>query len=238
MNKLGNNEYIVGKNIFKAYTKSGKVVFFQKKCDGDGTKLYHATLKHQLNAITDAVKGINFVHKKGFVHQDIKPQNILIVGNVQGEEPVKGKLSDFNLMVKRGIPSSGGTPFYMPPEAFGLSFANEKKDSYSLGITILCILTNQNPLKESVIPLFTQFNKEKFDQKVREFLGEKQLEIEKNGEMERNEKDQRIKMLQVCYNLIQYDPQDRLTCLEVEEALVKIQYGIEPLLQNKTLKDF
>ncbi|KAG5592491.1 hypothetical protein H5410_043005 [Solanum commersonii] len=71
------------------------------------------------------LKGIQHVHKKGWVHCDIKPANILVFNNEHGGIH-KLKLADFGLSLKvddrkaymSGIPlSNRGTMLYAPPES-------------------------------------------------------------------------------------------------------------------------
>ncbi|KAH0645666.1 hypothetical protein KY285_033711 [Solanum tuberosum] len=69
------------------------------------------------------LKGIQHVHKEGWVHCDIKPANILVFNNEHGGMH-KLKLADFGLSLKvgdrktymTGIPlSNRGTLLYAPP---------------------------------------------------------------------------------------------------------------------------
>jgi len=104
--------------------------------------------------------GLISLHEKGFIHQDIKPDNILIDG--EGHCVI----SDFGLstvtdagtglyMARQRPP--GGTPEYMAPEVApdynGGRFrpTTDKKivywdngvDYYSLGATIFCLQTGE-----------------------------------------------------------------------------------------------
>jgi len=76
-------------------------------------------------------------------HRDIKPENILI----DGSDPKKVYLVDFGF-ARLGTGESGassaikGTFGFLPPEQFRNSPLTKASDLYSLGATIICLLTN------------------------------------------------------------------------------------------------
>jgi serine/threonine protein kinase len=97
--------------------------------------------------ILDAVE---YLHKKGFVHGDIKPYNILI------SRTGKGKLVDFNLArsfgeVKiPGLSQVNKTPVYMAPEEIAAAGnVGPAVDIYCMGVSMYHIFTDAFPL---VIP--------------------------------------------------------------------------------------
>ncbi|MEH2116219.1 serine/threonine protein kinase [Nostoc sp.] len=75
------------------------------------------------------------------IHRDIKPENILV------DEQLNAYLVDFGLARMQGAKIAlssfvAGTPGFMPPEEqFGHSLT-EASDLYSLGVTLICLLTN------------------------------------------------------------------------------------------------
>lgn len=75
------------------------------------------------------------------IHRDIKPENILV------DEELNAYLVDFGLARIQGAKVAlssfiAGTPGFMPPEEqFGHSLT-EASDLYSLGATLICLLTN------------------------------------------------------------------------------------------------
>lgn len=80
---------------------------------------------------------LRIVHKKGIVHHDIKPDNILFSQNGTI------KISDFGVANK-----DIGTRAYMSPEAFNWNVDTKqdpKIDIYALGVTLMEILTGKNP---------------------------------------------------------------------------------------------
>ena len=87
----------------------------------------------------DLCQTLSYVHKKGIVHHDIKPQNILFAadGTI--------KLGDFGV-ANRNV----GTRMYMPPEMLigePVSRTDPRVDVYSLGLTLLEALTGRHPFE-------------------------------------------------------------------------------------------
>lgn len=98
--------------------------------------------------VTQGLEALAFAHSKGYIHRDIKDQNILI----QGQWPeYKAKLTDFGLAKSftqtgmSGVTMAGdvaGTFAYMPPEQIR-DFANVRpaSDIYAMGMTAYSLLT-------------------------------------------------------------------------------------------------
>lgn len=80
---------------------------------------------------------LRIVHRKGIIHHDIKPDNILFT------ESGIIKLSDFGI-----ANTGGGTKSYMSPEALAWdnkATADPRVDIYALGVTLIELLTRNNP---------------------------------------------------------------------------------------------
>ena len=100
-----------------------------------------------INWLPSIAEALDFVHRQGFIHRDVKPANILF------DSHGNAYLSDFGLVkvvaesagqVDRNLTSSGillGTPGFAAPEmALGQPF-DGRADQYSLAVTIYELLS-------------------------------------------------------------------------------------------------
>ncbi|HZO96529.1 MAG TPA: protein kinase [Gaiellaceae bacterium] len=91
-------------------------------------------------------RGLAFAHEHGYVHRDVKPQNVLLNGD--GE----AKVTDFGIArpldVERGMTQTGavlGTSDYIAPEQAQGRRVGEHTDVYSLGVVLYELLTGAVP---------------------------------------------------------------------------------------------
>ncbi|MBA4367459.1 MAG: serine/threonine protein kinase [Desulfobacterium sp.] len=88
--------------------------------------------------------GMTYAHKKGIVHRDLNPTNII----VQNDDRVK--IIDFGLACLKGteLSHSIGTLFYNSPEQINGTAVDQRSDIYQLGITAYEMVTGKRPFPE------------------------------------------------------------------------------------------
>ncbi|KAK8673144.1 hypothetical protein V6N13_111496 [Hibiscus sabdariffa] len=139
---LGDN-YTVEKrgklyNLFLEYADKGSLADQVKKSGGN---LMESDVRRYARSI---LKGLRFVHSKGFVHCDIKLQNILLFGN--GDV----KIADFGLAKKNGKEGEEqrrmeirGTPLNIAPESVNENVYDSAVDIWALGCSIVEMFTGK-----------------------------------------------------------------------------------------------
>lgn len=92
--------------------------------------------------VKQILQGLLYLHKQGVIHRDIKGANILITKDRHV------KLSDFGVSVKKHFHQAEeedldavGTPYWMAPEIISLTGVSTESDIWSLGCTIVELLT-------------------------------------------------------------------------------------------------
>jgi formylglycine-generating enzyme required for sulfatase activity/tRNA A-37 threonylcarbamoyl transferase component Bud32 len=95
--------------------------------------------------ITQIASGLDFAHKKGIIHRDFKPSNVLL------DEASNAYLSDFGIAkvaeVSANLTGSGvvGTPPYMAPEVADQGGSSPLLDVYALGVALYQMVTGELP---------------------------------------------------------------------------------------------
>lgn len=116
------------------------------------------TAKEAVEIIKKICSGLDVAHRKGIVHRDVKPGNILFRKN---GEPL---LTDFGiakrLTMDQDLTSTGvflGSPNYMAPEQAEDGPIDGRADIYALGVIFYEMLTGQKPYRsDSVIDVIVQ----------------------------------------------------------------------------------
>ena len=99
--------------------------------------------------IFKCIRALEYAHRHGVIHRDIKPGNILL------SESGETKVSDFGASFQQrpgqdttqiaGV----GSPAYMSPEQIRMESLTQQTDIYSLGVTMYRLLTGRLPFQAS-----------------------------------------------------------------------------------------
>jgi len=134
-------------SIYEVIQTKKNIFFILEYIDcGSLSKLVKAfgglTELHASQIIAQCLDGLRYLHGKGIVHRDIKCDNILITsdGTIKladfGTAKAEDKSKNFTVV---------GTPFWMAPEVIEMSGGGTISDIWSLGCTIVEMMTGEPP---------------------------------------------------------------------------------------------
>jgi serine/threonine-protein kinase len=102
-----------------------------------------------------ACAGLDYAHRRGIIHRDVKPGNLMIVGGPVGGGEMTVKLTDFGIaraVEQTRITQVGsvvGTAAYLSPEQVRGEEATPGTDVYALGVVLYQFLTGRLPYEGS-----------------------------------------------------------------------------------------
>ena len=128
--------------MVQEYVEGGTLKSKLKEANEQGKPI---PLEETIRIMTAICQAVDYAHKQGRIHRDIKPDNIMFD---QHDRPV---LTDFGIASIVGgtrLTATGamvGTPTYMSPEQ-GKGFpGDERSDVYSLGVVLYEMVTGRVP---------------------------------------------------------------------------------------------
>jgi serine/threonine protein kinase len=157
---------------------------------------------------------LRYAHQEGFIHRDIKPDNILFR---KDNTPV---LVDFGIArpvdAETNLTTTGmiiGTPHYMSPEQCKGEKIDAQSDIYSLGIVLYEMLTGYIPYKaDSAAGILVKHIQSPIPQLSGELVRYQPL----LNKMVAKEKSQRVRSGEELLNLLrEYFPESRLDTIEI-----------------------
>jgi hypothetical protein len=116
-----------------------------------------------LRWLRDSLEGLAYAHRRGVLHRDIKPHNLLLTADGAV------KVSDFGLLKQVQPGASGltprsiimGTPHYMSPEQALGEALDERSDIFSLGTAFFFVFSGQLPFdRTSAAAVLVQISQE------------------------------------------------------------------------------
>jgi len=107
----------------------------------------HLAPKKALKYLREIAEALDYAHKHGVIHRDVKPANFMI------DEHGRTKVMDFGIarlvidsMQEMSTNTIVGTPSYMPPEQ-SMGKISRSLDIYALGVTFYEMLTGALPYR-------------------------------------------------------------------------------------------
>ena len=144
-----NNVGIV--NVLACYTENGKCIDIEEYVNGKTLETIISegqwTDSDYARCIMDMCDTLTELHKRGIIHRDIQPKNVIVDNN-------HVKLIDFDIARNKKESSNKdtrllGTPEFASPEAYGFSQTDERSDIYSIG-KLLDMIVKDERFKEVV----------------------------------------------------------------------------------------
>ncbi len=109
-------------------------------------------LLDRVNVITQICRGLDYAHKRGVIHRDVKP------GNIQVLPSGTAKVLDFGIALGEGSTiktKTGlvmGTPNYMAPEQISSEVVDHRADMWAVGVILYELLSGERPFAATTIP--------------------------------------------------------------------------------------
>lgn len=157
-------ELIHGKELYDVINEKNSILSFEQR----------------LALSISLAKAYESLHRKGYVYQDIKPENIIV-----DMEQMKCIAIDFGLVIDTKGKSDvklGGTPTYMSLEALNRSTPNLKDDIYAIGMIVALIFRGIKLSKGALAHTKEALEeREIYFKKIQEILNRYDNEDEKMG---------------------------------------------------------
>jgi serine/threonine-protein kinase len=142
--------------IYDIAEENGLAYIFMECVDGPSLEKVmnnkHALDQKMVYSILgQTATALDYAHKKGIVHRDVKPANILI------HEGVTAKIADFGVakILSQQMTHAGvmmGTPNYMSPEQVQGHAVDGRADQFSLAEVAYEVLTGEKPFVADQLP--------------------------------------------------------------------------------------
>jgi eukaryotic-like serine/threonine-protein kinase len=144
-------------NIVQTYehgiTTDGEPYLIMELIEGMGLNYLIETKSAQLNGkraevVAQIADAVEFLHKRGFMHRDICPRNVMVTREGQV------KLIDFGLSIPNSAPfcrpgNRTGTPNYLAPELIRRTTTDQRVDLFALGVTAYEVYTGTLPWEKA-----------------------------------------------------------------------------------------
>jgi len=135
---------------------SGAIVLVTPRAMGNLISVWKQMQDNQrIQCMLDVLYGLEYLHKHGVVHSDVKPGNILVYQDAPNQ--FRGVVSDFGTAMddkkcyeKGGTPKDRGhTPVYRSPESYLERRSTIASDIWSFGISLYVVVAGKSLFKSA-----------------------------------------------------------------------------------------
>jgi uncharacterized RDD family membrane protein YckC len=125
-------EYVRGKNLADVVQEGGPLGWEQA-----------------LDYVIQTTRALMEGNRRGIVHRDVKPSNLILAESVSPGAPPLVRVADFGLAAPPGFKEERfvGSPYYASPEQLAGRAPDHRSDIYSLAITFHELLTGAPPFQ-------------------------------------------------------------------------------------------
>lgn len=119
------------------------------------------TQRRALDVLGQVADALDYIHKRGIIHGDVKADNIMITDEPAASSAVRRRrevrLLDFGLARRAGREEHalGGSPHYLAPERAAGGAATVATDIYALGVLGYLLFTNTLPFDGDTVYVLT-----------------------------------------------------------------------------------
>ncbi len=184
--------------------------------------------KNKIRALLGAARSLASMHEKGFIHGDVKPENILVKYAKNKFTVLQAALGDLGLTKRQAEIEAldGGTAIYSPPECFKVDNEGDytKADMWSFGVTLYELMCSNRPLF-----IEEKWPTDEIPLKAERFLARlsrlQQQDVDKCFRlfpaMDLSPKAHN-QLKELIVNLLQIDPSKRMSAKEAVDCLTSI----------------
>jgi serine/threonine protein kinase len=157
--------------VYEIFESTGRHYIAMKFLEGKTLDEAGLSVPALLESTYLVARAIGYAHRRGIVHRDIKPKNI-IVEHSPDRPDYRIFVVDFGLALAidelaAELGHIVGTPGFMSPEQAAGEVATPLSDVYSLGATLYCVLTGDPPFNSPDVDEVLRLVKEKEPPKLR-----------------------------------------------------------------------